>query len=347
MHNHICFVAGASGGHIVPALTLAQQELQKNTSTRVTFFSTHALLDKKLLTNIHGIEHIPLPLGPLPAKKMWLPWWLLKALFVTIQIFWWIIRVRPRKVVSTGGIISLPVCLAAMLARVPFDIYELNALPGKAVLFLAPYACTLFTVMPSAHTALRKYACTMAPYPLRYVPHDKVPCGKARAMLGLYEHLFTILVVGGSQGSQSINELIQQYSSRYQQMRKKPWQIIHQAGEHDVITLRRWYEAKGIEALVFSYRADIALCYSAADCIIARAGAGTLFELQFFEKPSIIIPLETRANHHQVDNAYEMAILSPHIFHVIRHHELLRDPSLLDNHIDAVGQLSGLPPKTA
>ena len=90
----------------------------------------------------------------------------------------------------------------------------------------------------------------------------------------------------------------------------------------------------------------MALYYNAADCVIARAGAGTLFELQFFAKSSIIIPLETLTNDHQVENAYAMASLSPHLFKILRQQEITNDSHLFDATIYALGHAAGFPPTT-
>jgi UDP-N-acetylglucosamine:LPS N-acetylglucosamine transferase len=109
-------------------------------------------------------------------------------------------------------------------------------------------------------------------------------------------------------------------------------QIIHQTGSRDQTDWHALYKRNNIPAVVFDYRDAIAPCYVAADLIISRAGAGMLFEILFFEKPSIIIPLEATTTSHQIDNAYAMNTEHPTLFTVIQH-QALADQNALCNHL--------------
>jgi UDP-N-acetylglucosamine--N-acetylmuramyl-(pentapeptide) pyrophosphoryl-undecaprenol N-acetylglucosamine transferase len=347
MNKTICFVAGVSGGHIIPAVTLAYDEFKKNPSARIVFFSTTSDLDQKILNTCGKMHHIMLTVSPVPRHWWLLPFWCAKMIKIGLWCWWWFLWHRPKKLVSTGGLISVPVCLAAWCARIPFDLYELNAVPGKAVTFLASYARTICTTMVQAKARLSFSTCSHVAYPLRYTKADKIDCHTARISLGLAPHLFTILVLGGSQGSHTLNILMQQFIERHRTLSAFPFQIIHQTGEADQEVIRQWYSRYDVPALVFAYRPDIARCYNAADCVIARAGAGTLFELQFFEKMSLIIPLETQWNDHQVDNAYAMQTSYPALFKVLRYAELEKNPKIFDTSLYAVGHVEGFSPKTA
>jgi UDP-N-acetylglucosamine--N-acetylmuramyl-(pentapeptide) pyrophosphoryl-undecaprenol N-acetylglucosamine transferase len=347
MITTICFVAGASGGHIIPALTLAQDILKKNPAATVHFFSTHAALDRTILAHCPEINHKAFFLDPLPTRWWSWPLWMIQCVKVFLQSVWWFYRHRPERLISMGGLISLPVCYAAKLMRIPFYLYELNAVPGKAVKFLAPYADKIFITMLQTKNTFSKYTCEYTSYPVRYSEHDKIDAQQARLYLGLQPNVFTLVIMGGSQGSQFINKIVQQFVTRHWEKNNFPFQIIHQTGEQDREYIQKWYQQHNIPALVFAYRPDIAWCYNAADCVIARAGAGTLFELQFFNKPSIIIPLETSVNNHQLSNAYAMHEALPTLFSVLRQNEIQHNPHLLDTRIYAFGQLAGLSPKTA
>lgn len=94
-------------------------------------------------------------------------------------------------------------------------------------------------------------------------------------------------------------------------------QIIHQTGSSDATDWQNVYAEKNISAYVFSYMPHLEQIYSAADLIICRAGAGTLFEVKFFNKPCIVIPLETNTTTHQVDNARAIVKDHPDLFHLI------------------------------
>ena len=101
-----------------------------------------------------------------------------------------------------------------------------------------------------------------------------------------------------------------------------PLQVIHQLGDS---TLNEWqalYAAHGIPALVFSFNHAIEYCYAASDLVLCRAGAGTLFELLFFQKKCITIPLETTENNHQLFNAQAFVHEYPHMIRMFRQQEL-------------------------
>ena len=111
-------------------------------------------------------------------------------------------------------------------------------------------------------------------------------------------------------------------------------QIIHQTGSIDNTDWKQLYASKNITAHVFSYHPDLALMYSAADLIICRAGAGTLFEIKFFGKPCIIIPLMTNTTTHQVDNACAMVEEYPEQFYMLAQSDVEKDPHMLYTHIN-------------
>jgi UDP-N-acetylglucosamine--N-acetylmuramyl-(pentapeptide) pyrophosphoryl-undecaprenol N-acetylglucosamine transferase len=217
------------------------------------------------------------------------------------------------------------VCSVAWLLGIPFELYELNVVPGEAVKFLSKKAAVVhvcFAATKKYFGASVRYQVT--PYPLRYTQQDSVSRQVACDALGIDEHKKIICVLGGSQGSRFINELMQQYV--LQSADKDAFFIIHQTGVADVSTVQEAYQKQGVEALVFAYRNDIHLCYAAADVIVARAGAGTLFEILFFQKPSIIIPLETVTTAHQRDNALTMQVEHPQFFSVLLQGDIDQNP---------------------
>ena len=143
----------------------------------------------------------------------------------------------------------------------------------------------------------------------------------------------TVLILGGSQGSLFLNQYMQQWVND-PSFPANDIQIIHQTGSIDDTDWNELYASKNITAHVFSYYPDLALMYAAADLIICRAGAGTLFEIKFFNKPCIIIPLMTNTTTHQVDNAHAMASEYPELFHTITQSDVEKDQSLLLFHIE-------------
>ena len=148
--NRICFVAGKSGGHILPCLTLAQQYKQDNPESSILFFSTDASIDKSILKDQSTIaHHITLPLGHFSQTRIHryiqITWGLAHSFVASL---YYLHTHKIKKVVSTGGLVALPVCLASMFLRIPVELYELNAVPRRAIKNTGatgnPYTYTFF-----------------------------------------------------------------------------------------------------------------------------------------------------------------------------------------------------------
>ncbi len=327
----ICFVAGKSGGHIIPCLTLAQQYITNNKGTPLLFFSNKTPLDKKILCGKSIIsQHVMLSISPFFYKKIHrYPQIIAEILYSFIISFYYLCKYKPKQVITTGGVIALPVCLAAFLLRIPIVLYELNAIPGKSIKFLAFFAQTIWYCFDEAQNYLPKNKSKKKAYPIRfsssYLP---IPADKARKRLMLCPEKKTITILGGSQGSLFINNLIKQWLSTCSHLHPNI-QLIHQTGAHDRRNWNQLYQKLSISALVCSYQDDPALWYIASDLILCRAGAGTLFEVDFFDKQCITIPLETTTTSHQINNAYAMAMQYPHHFSLLEQKKLRTNPEQL------------------
>ncbi len=333
----LCVVAGKSGGHIIPGMTYVRNFTRVYSDYSVLFFSTDSQLDRSIIALYpYVFSYVPLKLMGIPGKKIWLyPLFFLQFLrsyFVSLRQF---TRMRPEKVVSMGGYISLPVCLAARSLRIPIELFELNAVPGKAVLWLAPLARKIYVCFDEARAYFKKEKVALTEYPLRFSSQDRMLAASARIQLGLDPAKKTIVILGGSQGSRSINDLMKGFFNAHKK-EAATMQVIHQAGSHGVAALKEFYHSLGIPAFVFDYDHNLQLSYCAADLIIARAGAGTLFEIGFFEKRALIIPLEVASTAHQVENAYAMRSLDEMrarysnrtpLFTVVRQKEIEADPT--------------------
>ena len=327
MHHRstICFVAGRSGGHLLPALTLAKQYSEHN----ILFFSTDSTLDKKILQDT---TYIPLTLENVPYKKPWLlPKFCYNLTKALCKSLYYLHKNKPQKIISTGGYIAIPVCMAATLLRIPIKLHELNVIPGKALKFLAPLATTITVCFEQSKKYLPTQKCALGSYPLRFnAVHTQLTKQQACKLLGLDPHKKTLLILGGSQGSLFINTMIKQWIEHSSDLHSTI-QVIHQTGAHDTTDWKTYYKSKTISALVFDYYNELATCYAAADVVVCRSGAGTLFETLFFEKLCITIPLETTTTSHQVTNAHAMAAQHQKLFTVIRQEEITNNPGVLYN----------------
>jgi UDP-N-acetylglucosamine--N-acetylmuramyl-(pentapeptide) pyrophosphoryl-undecaprenol N-acetylglucosamine transferase len=300
-HKYIAYAAGKSGGHIIPCQTLFIRYQSEHPEVRALFFTTNAPLDNTILPDsTPDMVLCRLPLASRiknPLRFFSLCSGLMVSLWVSL---FYLLKYRPMRLVTTGGITAIPVCIAAFLLRIPIDLYELNAVVGKATRFLSPLVTRIMICFSEAQRSFRSKACTLTQYPIRFSVTEPLDRESTKNSLKLHQGIPTLLVLGGSQGSLQLNTLVKQALAQY----AKPIQIIHQTGGNDTFDWASWYEAQKHNAIVFSYHDMLAPYIIAADVIICRAGAGTLFECMAYRKKMIIIPLEGVADNHQVANAY-------------------------------------------
>ncbi len=322
----ISVVAGRSGGHIIPGMIYVRNFTQAHPEYGVQFFSTDTALDRSIIALYpYVFTYTPLHLRGVPGKKVWLYplffWQLWWSWVKSLRVF---LRQKPERVVSMGGYVSIPVVLAARCLRIPVDLFVLDAVPGKAQVWLSPFAERILICFEKAGASFPKRKVTLTPYPVRFKPEDILPSSAAKTQLGLDQSKKTLLVLGGSQGSQSLNALVRNFFECHPELSSHV-QVIHQAGPQGVHELKAFYEKHHMQALVFDYAHDLQYSYSASDLIIARAGAGTIFEIIFFQKRAILIPLEVATTAHQVDNAQAMVKKYPDLFLMYRHSDIDAD----------------------
>lgn len=344
-NNYVCVVAGKSGGHILPAVTYAQQ--QKSDNEAILLITTSSKLDhliakKQLLVD----KHIALNTTYYHNWLLQYPVLCLQFLRIFCKSIALFMHYKPNKIITTGGFIAVPVCFAAKCLRIPILLFELNAQPGKAITLLSYIATNIFACFSQALKPLP--SAILNPYPIRYTEKDIIEQKKAHQIIGFSPERKTLLILGGSQGSLGVNNIIKHWITDSSNIASI--QIIHQIGDNESFDWKNFYQEKKIPSRVFRYCENLAPFYCAADLVISRAGAGSLFELVFFQKKAIIIPLELKSTHHQLSNAYEMQKKYPHLMHVIRQSEIYTVPDMLSeilsttsNH--AEGQLSGFAPK--
>lgn len=334
--NIICYVAGKSGGHIIPCLTLADEELKKNPETKILLFTTNEPLDIQICNYSKAISW----LVPLPLKTVSMNRWLsvitllFQGLATVCKILITLLKYRPKKVISTGGFLAIPVVICARLMAIPVELYELNVEPGRATRFLARWSIDLRICFAQTAKYLPKKRCRLVAYPIRFFDNTKqVSQKEALQQLHLSEQRKTVFILGGSQGSLEINRYIHDWISNNPHLYNQI-QLIHQTGLQESFDWKTFYHNKQIPAHVYQFTIDVAVYYAAADLIICRSGAGTLFETLFFGKSCITIPLESKQNNHQVANALAMQQQFDDLFTVLRHEQLNQNRELLGQKIE-------------
>jgi len=329
MSTLLCFVAGRSGGHLIPALTLAQHQYDIS-GKKSLCITTATPLDHAIVGQYQeSVEHVPLSLDNIPRNIF--KWFIFVPRFIQacIQSYRLLRARKPERIISMGGYISIPVCLMARLLCIPIDVYELNAVPGKATTILSYFSTRILVCFACAKKYFTRIECVEVPYPLRFGPAVKqVSAESIRIKLGLQPNKKTILITGGSQGSRFINTCIKQWITLNPHMHTLV-QIIHQTGKAESASWKEYYAQHEIPAIVFEYQHDMAPYYQVADLIICRAGAGSLFEALFFEKHCIVIPLEISSTAHQKDNAWAMKQQYPQLVTVITEREIIHNNTAL------------------
>ncbi|MCL5874988.1 MAG: UDP-N-acetylglucosamine--N-acetylmuramyl-(pentapeptide) pyrophosphoryl-undecaprenol N-acetylglucosamine transferase [Candidatus Dependentiae bacterium] len=305
----ICFVAGRSGGHIIPCLTRARELVKRYPHYQALFFTTHVPLDKKIIEQSDNVRrHVILTLENFPYKRFYrYPIFILQFIWAFLKSLYWLKKTKPVQVVTTGGYVALPVCFAARLLKIPVELQLLDVVPGKALALLTSFAQSIAVCFKQSIQYLPKHKCMVTDYPVRFSKQDKqIQREDARKAIGLDADKYTIFVLGGSQGSLFLNQLFKKWIQAVPHLHTV-LQVIHQTGSQDTDEWKNIYAELKIPAFVFDYYTALQYCYRSADLVLCRSGAGTLFETRFFNVSCITIPLESATTSHQKDNAYAFA----------------------------------------
>lgn len=313
----ILFVAGHSGGHIIPCATQAKKE-KENNNYKIYFITTTNSLDKKIINGFNYIDEVfYLPILNISKNPIKLIKFIWKLNISFIKSIFLLKKLKPSKVVSMGGIISIPVCLAAKFFNIKVELWELNVEPGKTIIFLSKFFNKINICFEDTKKYFPSKNCTLVSYPLRFNLSCKQICKESiikKVNFSLDKK--TVLIVGGSQGSQFINNLFKEFILKNLNIADKI-QIIHQTGISN-FDWNHFYNSNNVQAITFNFHDKINEHYKISDLVICRAGAGTLAEVEFFEKKCIIIPLQTNTTSHQVLNASSISKKNPALFKIFK-----------------------------
>ena len=204
----ICYVADKTGGHVIPCITHAHAQQEKNHA--ITYlFHTDTSLEKTILEKHPEIKgYAPYQLDRIPYNQPWkMPIAGIKFIIYFCKSVWKLWNLQPKKVISFGGFSSVPVCLAAKALSIPVELYELNVEPGKTIKFLSRFSDHVHICFQNTCSYFDTKKCILTQYPLRFSETDKIYNQKAiKKELALDPDKFTITILGGSQGSESLNQ---------------------------------------------------------------------------------------------------------------------------------------------
>jgi len=295
----IIITAGGTGGHIFPALAIGQELILKG--VELHFIGSRGGMEERLCHQ-EKIAFTGLDVQKLYRKftfsHLRFPIRLLKSIWEAARI---IRSFHPDLMLATGGFASGPAGLAAILNRIPLFIQEQNSYPGITNRFLGKYAEKIFLGNPGAASFFSTSKVVHSGNPIR----SEIITEKRSilpAEIDLKEGSFKLLILGGSQGSRSLNSAL---IPIIEDLLKTGIELLWQTGRnnYDEVT-SKFDRKKGL--WIFDFFREMGKLYNSVDAVIARAGAITLAELETMKIPAILVPLPTAAGNHQYYNALEL-----------------------------------------
>jgi len=294
--------AGGTGGHVFPALSLAQAVQDSDPQAKVLFVGTHRGLESRVVP-AQGFD-----LKRIPARGLvGLNW---KARLQTLLGLPWVLTrcvgilagFRPQLVVGMGGYVAGPVVLLAFLMGIPTAVAEQNAVAGRTNRILGRIVRRVFLAFQETEAQFppNKVRVTGNPVRKQLVEAAKECPPLKWGASGKEE--FRLLIFGGSQGARGINLAVKEAIPLLARL-PFPLVVFHQAGQAQVQELGRAYEESGIPHEVVEFIEHMEFAYSRAHLVICRAGASSLAELALFGRPSILVPFPYAADEHQKRNA--------------------------------------------
>lgn len=298
MATRIAVMAGGTGGHVFPALAVAQALRARGAEP--FWMGTRAGLEARLVP-AQGFDLEWLRVQGLRGKGFKAlaaaPWRLTLALREAAAI----LRKRsPDLVLGMGGFVSGPGGLMAWRQGRPLVIQEQNSVPGMTNQWLARLADRVFEGFPGSFPAAR--AAIASGNPVRAeIAALPAPAERWAARLATPGARVRLMVLGGSLGARALNQMVPQALARLPEALRP--EVRHQAGERTLEVARQAYREAGVQANIQPFVTDMAEAYAWADLIICRAGALTVAEIAAVGMPAIFVPYPYAVDDHQVGNA--------------------------------------------
>lgn len=304
-HPTYIFAGGGTGGHIAPALAVAEQVRQLRPEADVLIACTEREIDRRMLEP-SGYAFVPQPVRPIPRSPLRWPRFYLtwrRSLRFARDL---LAERRPAAVLGLGGFAAGPAVRVAAERGLPTALLNPDAIPGKANRYLARRVGTIFTQfeVTTGHFGEEGDKCRPVGCPIRA---DLLGVERRGAVegLGLDPARRTLVVMGGSLGAQTINEAALSNVTLLA-ARSARWQVLHISGPGKAGEAREAYEAADVPHVVMEFCDTMGLVYAAADLVIGRAGANTIAELMATGTPAVLLPYPFHRDQHQRHNAAAM-----------------------------------------
>lgn len=368
----ILFTGGGTGGHFYPVIAIAQSLYDSAKKNKVLppklYFMAPSQYNPRALFD-NDIEFVQVPAGKIRRYFSLLNFTdIFKTFYGVIIAIIKLYRIYPDVVFGKGGYASFPPLFAARLLRIPVIIHESDSSPGRVNAWAGKFAQKVAVSYPEASKFFKESKVAFTGNPIRREIITPLSNG-AKEFLGLDEGVPTIFVIGGSQGSQNINDTVLESLSELVER----YQIVHQTGRNNFESVKNTAGVILKDSKYshryhpFDYLNDLSMRMAAgvSDLVISRAGSA-IFEIAAWGLPSIIIPLPQNISHDQVNNAFSYAHsgacivmeeqnLSPHIF-ISEIDRVINNQSIKDkmkqgarqfSHIDAADKIANVILETA
>lgn len=291
----LMIAGGGTGGHIYPAIAIAEEFLARDASRKVVFVGTEYGLEKKIVPKA-GFPLEFISVGGLKGKSLIETVRNLLRLPASIVSSWRLIsKYQPVAILGVGGYASGPILMTGALRRIPTIIHEANAYPGLTNRLLARVAGEIAVAFPEALERMKRKG-TVTGNPIRRDFFDAAPPRSEAAKKRL-------LIFGGSQGSRIINDTVTTALPELTPLADS-LEIVHQTGTSEHERIARAYRGTAFaEARVVPYLDAMWHEVAAADLVVCRAGAMTIGELCASGRAAVLIPFARATNNHQEANA--------------------------------------------
>lgn len=303
------FAGGGTGGHIFPALAIAEQVRLLRPGAGCRFLCSSRPIDHEILSR-ETLSGAPVEFRALPAQPFG----------IRPRVLWrfvsnWGAAVRESRedisrarrdgarvaLAALGGFVAAPAVQAARVERIPVLMVNLDAVPGRANRWIARHATRVLTAA-SIEPAPPGRVWEVIPPVVRAAATARGSPQECRMAMGLPADASTLLVTGASQGAGSMNRFLASFSHE-RPGALRGWQVIHQTGPGDVDEVRAAYARAGVPARVEPFFREMGLCWGAADLAVSRAGAGSVAEAWSSRVPTLFMPYPFHRDQHQRRNA--------------------------------------------
>jgi len=299
----IVITGGGTGGHVFPAIAVADELRSREPSARILYVGKRGGLEERAAAS-SGLDFQPITVAGwarVGAYRKALA--ALKLVLGFVQAFTALVRFRPQVVLGTGGYVSFPVVASAVLLRIPTVIHEQNRYPGLANKVLGRFVRRIAATYKDETGSFPPDKCKLTGMPLRKDIVERLGTRVSPAHFGLDPSKCTIFLLGGSQGAHSLNVAMMDAMNLLNPDR---YQILFMTGKDDREMVSERAQQSTMTSCIRGFFDDIAEAYAASDLVVCRAGASTLAEITSFGLPSILVPYPYAAGGHQEANSRVM-----------------------------------------